>query len=88
MPWLRRYSPTKLCDGAQMANFCVLCLSASSVQHTSDLHSKFAYIMSGSMVDIQSATAEKLEIWRCKKEERKKKTELQNIMACPIGRPQ
>ena len=21
MPYLRRYSPTKLCDGAQMANF-------------------------------------------------------------------
>jgi len=24
MPWLRRYSPTKLCDGAQMASFCVM----------------------------------------------------------------
>ena len=24
MPQLRRYSPAKLCDGAQMANFCVL----------------------------------------------------------------
>ena len=24
MPWLWRYSPTKLCDGAQMAIFCVL----------------------------------------------------------------
>ena len=42
---LRRYSPTKLCDGVQMANFCVLfasCISASRVQHISDLHSKFA----------------------------------------------
>jgi len=25
-----------------LANFCVLCFSASRVQHTSDLHSKFA----------------------------------------------
>jgi len=24
MPQLRRYSPTKLCDGAQMASFCVI----------------------------------------------------------------
>jgi len=37
--------------------------SASRVQHISDLHSKFAlrpqcHIMCGSMVDIQSATAE------------------------------
>ena len=24
MPYFQRYSPTKLCDGAQMANFCFL----------------------------------------------------------------
>jgi len=43
IPSLRRYSPTKLCDDAQMAflhNFCVLFL-ASRVWHISDLHSKF-----------------------------------------------
>jgi len=44
MPSLRRYSPTKLCDGAQMANFLrrVFSISASRVQHISDLPSKFA----------------------------------------------
>jgi len=42
---LRRYSPTKLCDGAQMAifgDFFASCISASRVQHISDMHSKFA----------------------------------------------
>ena len=45
MPQLQRYSPTKLWDGAQMAIFCVIfasCISASHVQHISDMHSKFA----------------------------------------------
>ena len=44
MPYLRRYSPTKLCDGAQMAIFGVFLrrvFSASRVQHISDLHPKF-----------------------------------------------
>jgi len=27
MPQLRRYSPTKLWDGAQMANFCIIFVS-------------------------------------------------------------
>jgi len=39
------YSPTKLCDGAQMANFWYFLrpvFSASHVQHISNLHSKFA----------------------------------------------
>jgi len=49
VPYLRRYSPTKLCDGAQTATFGVISascifpvLSASIVQHISDMHSKFA----------------------------------------------
>ena len=45
MPYLRRYSPTKLCDGAQMAifgDFLGPVFPASRVQHISDLHSKFA----------------------------------------------
>jgi len=46
MPYLRRYSPTKLCDGAQIAifgDFFASCICrASLVQHFSDLHSKFA----------------------------------------------
>ena len=66
MPYLRRYSPTKLCDGAQMAilaTFLRPVFAASRVQHISDLHSKFALrphhvFLCGSMVDIQSPTAE------------------------------
>jgi len=42
---LRRYSPTKLYDGAQMATFGDFlrpAFPASHVQHVSDLHPKFA----------------------------------------------
>jgi len=45
MPYLRRYSQTKLCDGAEMAifgDFLHPVFSASRVQYSSDLHSKFA----------------------------------------------
>jgi len=46
MPQLRRYSPTKLCDGAQMANFWRFFLhpvcSAIHMLHISELHFKFA----------------------------------------------
>ena len=54
---------------------------ASHVQHISDMHSKFAYIlqkyfMCGSMVDIQSVTA---EIRRGKKKKKNKQQE-KNIM--------
>jgi len=63
--------------------------SASRVQYISDLHSKFAqgHIMCGSIVDIQSATA---EIRRGKKEERKKKRQKRqkyNVRICYAGRP-
>ena len=40
VPWLRRYSLTKLCDGAQMAifgDFFGSCISASRMPHISDL---------------------------------------------------
>ena len=65
--YLRRYSPTNLCDGAQMAIFGDMLrpvFPASRVQHVSDLHLKFALrakatqTVCGSMADIQSATAE------------------------------
>jgi len=45
VPQLRRYSPTKLCDGAHMAifgDFLRPVFSASRVQQVSDLHLKFA----------------------------------------------
>jgi len=41
---LRRYSPTKLCDGAHMAifgDFLRPVFSASRVQQVSDMYSKF-----------------------------------------------
>ena len=49
MTYLRRYSPTKMCDGAQMANFwrffrsCIFQRAACSTFHTCiyRLHSKF-----------------------------------------------
>jgi len=45
MPYLRRYSPRKLCDGAQIAyfgDFLGPAFPESHVQHISDMHSKFA----------------------------------------------
>ena len=42
MPQLRRYCPTKLYDGAQMAHFLGSAFPASHVQHISNMHSKFA----------------------------------------------
>jgi len=84
VPSLRRYSPTKLCDGAQTAIFASFLgpvFSASRVQHVSDLHSKFALRPHHvrSVVDIQSATA---EIRRGKKEEaRRKREQDENIMS-------
>ena len=45
MPPLRRYGPTKLCDGAEMvflATFLRPVFAASRVQRISDLHTKFA----------------------------------------------
>jgi len=62
VPQLQRYSPTKLCNGAQVAIFegsLHLVFSGSRVQHVSDLHRKFAlrHTMCGSMADIQSPMA-------------------------------
>jgi len=43
MPQLRRYSPTKLSNGAEMAIFLGPVFSASRVQHISHMHFKFAH---------------------------------------------
>jgi len=73
---------------AIFGDFFASCISASRVQHISDLHSKFTlgphHTICGSMVDIQSPTA---EIRRGKKKERskkKKKPQDENIMVSPI----
>ena len=62
---------------------------ASRVQHISDMHSKFALRphhvwKTGSMVDIQSPTA---EIRRGKKRRKNKieRNQGKNVMACPIS---
>jgi len=60
MPLFRRYSPTKLCDGAKMAIFCVLYFerAACSTFQTCILNSHEDHTMCGSMVNIRSAAAE------------------------------
>jgi len=70
MPQLRRYSPTKLCDGAKMAIFLRPVFSPSRVQHISDVHSKFA-LTPHHVADIQCAAA---EIRRGKKRKKKETT--------------
>jgi len=68
-------SATKLCDGAQMAIFRVIFASCifSEPRAAHYMHSEFAlrphHAACGSMIDIQSATA---EIRRGKKESKKK----------------
>ena len=73
MTYLRRYSPTKLCDSAQMATFR---RAACSTFQTCILNSRYGHTMCGSMVDIQSATP---EIRRGKKRRKKKRDK--NIMS-------
>jgi len=55
-----RRGPTKLCDGAQMAIFCILHFqrAACSMFQTCILNSHYSHTMCASMVDIQSAMAE------------------------------
>ena len=76
MPQWQRYNPTKLCDGAQMANFYVLYFqqAAYSTFQTCILNSHYDHIICGSMADIQSVTTQN----------RKKKPQWQNIMTCPL----
>jgi len=60
VPYLRKYSPTKLCDCAQMAIFCVLYFQrdACSTFQTCILNSQDGHTMCVSMADIQCAAAE------------------------------
>jgi len=60
MPQLRRYSPTMLCDGVEMAIFCVLYFqwAACSTFQTCILNSHLGHTMCAGMVDIHSAAAE------------------------------
>jgi len=74
VPYLRRYSPTNLCDGAQMVisgDFFASCICseppASSTFQTCILNSHWGHAVCRSMVDIQSVAA---EIGRGKKIER------------------
>ena len=89
MPQLQRYSPTKLCDGAKMAIFCILYFqrAACSTFQTCILNSH-CHTMCGSMVDIQSLTA---EIRRGKKKERRRRKKQDETRmwanAQPDGRP-
>ena len=82
MPQLRRYGPTKLCDGAKMAIFCVLYFQRAVCDtfQTCILNLHQGHTMCQSMVNIQSPTA---EIRRGKKRRKKKKQD-ENIKVCPI----
>ena len=90
MPQLRRYGPTKLCDGAEMTIFCVLYLqrAACSAFQTCILNSHEGHTMCHSMVNIRSPTA---EIRRGKKRRRRRKKEetgwKYNGLPHYIGRP-
>ena len=78
--YMRRYSPTKLCDGAKMAIFVQR--ATCSTFHTCILNSHWGHTMCGSMVDIRSAAA---EIRRGKEEEERR---TRNVGQCPRdGRP-
>jgi len=91
MPWLRRYSPTKLCDGARMANFWRFFLrpvfqrATWNTFQTCILNSHWDHIMCGSTIDIQSATAENRRGKR-RKTRKKKKPQLQNVMSASATR--
>ena len=84
VPSLRRYSSTKLCDGAQMAIFwrvfasCIFQREACSTFQACILNLHYGHTMCGTMADVRRL--------RLGEEKRKKKNKLQgkNIMACPI----
>jgi len=92
VPYLRKYSPTELYHGAQITifgNFLRPVLSASRLQHVSDLRLKFVlrpHHVWKYTVDIQFATA---EIRRGKKKIEEEETTGQKYNGLPysIGRP-
>ena len=55
MPYVQRYNVTKLCNGAQMTNFCILYFQqvACSTFQTCILNWHLGHIMCGRTVDIQ-----------------------------------
>ena len=73
--------PRKMCDGAQMANFCILHFqqAACTTFQTCILNLYQGHTMCGSMVDIQSPIAK----IRRGKERRKKKPQDENIYGLP-----
>jgi len=90
--YLRRNSPTKLWDGAQMAifgEFLGPAFPASRVQHISDLHSKFALRPHHVWKYGRHPTAE-IKRWNKKKKKKKieeTKGQKYNVRICYAGRP-
>jgi len=86
VPYLRRHSPTKLCDGAQMAIFGEFLRPVFSSSRVSDLHLKFALRPHHVCEVWQTSNLRRLRlvIGKKYKEERKKKPQGKNIMVCPI----
>jgi len=82
MTYLRRYSPTNLFDGAQMAIFGDFLRPEFSASPVSDLHLKFALRPH----HVQTSNLRRLRLGEEKrrKKERMKKAQDENIMVCPI----
>ena len=75
MPSLRRYGPTKLCDGAEMAIlFLRPVFAASRMQRISDLHSKFALRPHHVPKVWQTSNLRPLRLGEEKKEEEEEET--------------
>ena len=82
MPQLRRYSPTNLWDGAQMATFWRFLRAVFSAGHVSDLHSKFTLRPHHVRKYGRHPISDRWDYRRGKK--RKKKPQDENIYGLPI----
>ena len=88
MPYLRRYDPTKLCDGSEMAIVLRPVFAASRVQRISDLHSIRTKATPCAKVWYTSNL--RLRLGEEKKKKKKKKKQDETRMwanAQPDGRP-
>ena len=89
MPQLRRYSLTKLCDGAKIAIFFCPVFSASRVYHISEVHSKVALRPHHVWKEVwQTSNLRLLRLGKEKKERRKIEIKGQKYNGLPsyIGR--
>jgi len=92
---LQRYSPTNLCDGAQMASFgdffasCVFSEPRAAGFRKSDLHLKFALRPHHVWKVWQTSNLRRLRIRLGEEKKKKNKLQHENMYGLPysIGRP-